>query len=463
MGTVTAADLRTLLHAAADHAAAHLEADVDAPVRAPRTPAEMVEAFAGPLPDQPTEAAAVLDELVAVASPGITRTTSARFFGFVVGGSLPAALAADWMTAAWDNNAGLSEPTPAVAAAEQVAGEWLKDILGLPATASFALVTGCQMAHVTALAAARHVVLARIGWDAERDGLVGAPPVRVLAGAERHVTIDRALRLLGLGTARLEPIAVDARGAMRPDALAAALRDGADGPAIVCAQAGNVNTGAVDPLAPIIDLVHAHGAWAHVDGAFGLWAAAAPARRALLDGVERADSWATDAHKWLNVPYDCGIAVVAHPDAHRAAMTATAAYLVQHAGGPREPVDWTPEFSRRARGLAVWAALRSLGRAGVAELVERTCACAERFALALDGEAGVEVLAQGLNQVLVRATAGDRATDALVAALQEDGTCYPTPTTWRGGRCMRISVSNWQTTADDVDRSLAAIRAGLAR
>jgi aromatic-L-amino-acid decarboxylase len=353
MGTATATDLRTLLHAAADHAAAHLEADADAPVRAPRTAADLIQAFEAPLPEDGADAAAVLEELVATAAPGITRMTSPRFFGFVVGGSLPAALAADWMAAAWDNNAGLAEPTPAVAAAEQVAGEWLKQLLGLPSAASFALVTGCQMAHATALAAARHRVLADAGWDVERDGLAGAPRIRVLAGAERHVTVDRALRLLGLGTACVEPVEVDARGAMRADALAAALRagGGAGGPLIVCAQAGNVNTGAVDPLRAIIEIARKHGAWTHVDGAFGLWANAAPERRALLDGVEDADSWATDGHKWLNVPYDCGMAFVADAAAHRAAMTVTAAYLVQHEGGPREPVDFTPEFSR---GRAVW-------------------------------------------------------------------------------------------------------------
>ena len=462
MASATATDVRTLLHAAADHAAAHLEADADAPVRAARTAEQLARDFDAPLPAGGADARAVLDELVAIASPGITRMTSARFFGFVVGGSLPAALAADWMATAWDNNAGLAEPTPAVAAAEQVAGAWLKDVLGIPAHASFALVTGCQMAHVTALAAARHRVLADAGWDVERDGLAGAPRIRVLAGAERHVTVDRALRLLGLGTACVEPVDVDAAGAMRPGSLARALTAGGPGPAIVCAQAGNVNTGAVDPLGAIADLAHEHGAWVHVDGAFGLWAAAAPARRALVDGAERADSWATDGHKWLNVPYDCGIAFVADAAAHRAAMTVTASYLVQHEGGPREPVDWNPEFSRRARGVAVWAALRSLGRAGVAELVERLCACAERFAAALAAEPGVEVLAQGLNQVLVCASAGDAATDALVTGMQAEGTCYPTGTTWRGRRCMRISVCNWQTTDADVDRSLAALRAVLS-
>jgi glutamate/tyrosine decarboxylase-like PLP-dependent enzyme len=459
MSAVATASLHALLHAAAEHAARHLEADAERPVRPDAGSEALLRAFGGPLPGRGEDPRAVLDRLVERAEPGLIGITGPRFFGFVAGGSLPAALAADWMAVAWDQNTGLAAPTPATSAIEEVAGGWLKEVLGLPRDASFAFVTGCQMAHVTALAAARHRVLARAGWDVEHDGLTGAPPIRVLAGAERHVTVDRALRFLGLGAGCVEPVDVDARGAMLPGALAAALDRGDGGPAIVCAQAGNVNTGAVDPLGEIVDLAHDHGAWAHVDGAFGLWAAAAPARAAALAGVERADSWATDAHKWLNVPYDSGMAFVADPAAHRAAMGVTADYLVQGDGsGPREPLDFNPEFSRRARGVAVWAALRSLGRDGVAELVERLCRCAERFAAGLRETEGAEVLAQGLNQVLVRATAGDAATAALVAALQDDGTCFPTGTIWRGRAGMRLSVSNWQTTADDVDRSLTAIR-----
>jgi aromatic-L-amino-acid decarboxylase len=316
------------------------------------------------------------------------------------------------------------------------------------------------MAHVTALAAARHRVLATAGHDVERDGLIGAPRIRVLAGEERHVTVDRALRLLGLGTGSVESVPTDARGAMRADALAAALATAGGHPTIVIAQVGNVNGGAADPMEPICAAARAAGAWVHVDGAFGLWAAASPGRRHLVRGVEHADSWATDAHKWLNVPFDCGIAFVRDREAHRAALAATAAYLVQDADGPREPMDWTPEFSRRARGIAVYATLRALGRDGVAELVDRLCACAERFATRLSAT-GFEVLAQDLNQVLV-ACPTDAATDATLAAVQADGTCYPSGTTWRGRRCIRISVCNWQTTFADVDRS-AAVLAAMAR
>ena len=424
-------------------------------MRADRDSAAALAALPRALPDGPTDPRAVLDELVADAEPGVTAMGSPRYFGFVIGGTLPAALAADWMATAWDQNAGLASPTPAAAAIEEVAGAWVIDLLGLPREASFAFVTGCQMAHVTCLAAARHRALAEAGWDVERDGLAGAPRVRVIATAGRHVTVDRALRLLGLGGGCLEPVEADERGAMRPEALERALAGGS-GPTIVCAQAGDVNTGAVDPLDAVCDAAGGAGAWVHVDGAFGLWAMASPRRRGELRGCERAQSWATDGHKWLNVPYDCGIAVVADRDAHRAAMAVQASYLQQ--GEPvREPMDWTPEFSRRARATPVYAALRSLGRSGVAELVDRLCACADRFAERLGAEPGLEVVAHGLNQVLVRPVGDDGAADRLVAAVQADGTCYTSPTTWRGARCMRISVSSWRTTEADVDRSVEAI------
>ena len=302
-------------------------------------------------------------------------------------------------------------------------------------------------------------MLADAGHDVESRGLIGAPPLRVLGGEERHVTVDRALRLLGLGSDAFVPVAVDEHGAMRADALADALAAGS-GPTIVVAQVGNVNTGGCDPMQEVCEVARAAHAWVHVDGAFGLWAAASPARRHVVAGVELADSWATDAHKWLNVPYDCGIAFVRDREAHRAALAATAAYLVQDADGPREPLDWTPEFSRRARGVAVYATLRALGREGVAELVDRLCACAERFATQL-GDAGFEILGQGLNQVLV-ACGDDARTDAVLAALQAEGTCYPSGTTWRGRRCIRVSVCNWQTTFDDVDRSVEAFATALA-
>ncbi len=450
--------MRELLDAAAEHAATYLQSLTERQVQAALGPSAAREALPSTLPDEPLAPRRVLDDLVAHAEPGITAMGSPRYFGFVIGGALPAALVADWMVTAWDQNAGLASPTPAAAAIEEIAGAWLLDLLGLPAEASFAFVTGGQMANVTALAAARHRVLADVGWDVERDGLVGAPPLRVIVGAERHVTIDRAMRFLGLGTACLDPVAVDGRGAMRPEGLAERLR-AAGGPTIVCAQAGNVNTGAVDPLEEICDAARGVGAWVHVDGAFGLWASASPRHRHLLRGGARADSWATDAHKWLNVPYDCGVAIVADRDAHRAAMAVQASYLQQ--GEPvREPTDWNPELSRRARAVPVYAALRSLGRSGVAELVDRLCACAERFAGLLDERSGIEVLAQGLNQVLVRPIDAGL-TDRLVSAIQREGTCWTSATTWRGVRCMRISVCNWRTTDADVERSVEAIARAL--
>jgi glutamate/tyrosine decarboxylase-like PLP-dependent enzyme len=332
----------------------------------------------------------------------------------------------------------------------------------LPDGVSFGFVTGCQMAHVTALAAARHAVFAQVGWDVNEHGLIGAPTVHVVVGAERHATIDRALRFLGFGTACMLPVAADAQGRMMPDALRDALAE-LDGPTIVCAQAGNVNTGSFDPLEEIADMAEEAGAWLHVDGAFGLWAAASPALQHLVAGADRADSWATDAHKWLNVPYDSGIAFCAHPEAQQAAMSVRASYLI-HAdpGGPRDELDWNPEFSRRARGFSVYAAIRSLGRSGVAELIERCCAHARRFGEVLGSDPKIELLNDVvLNQVLVRFIDEEGDHDArtreVIEAVQDEGTCWLSGTTWHGIGAMRISVSNWATTGHDVDRSLEAI------
>jgi glutamate/tyrosine decarboxylase-like PLP-dependent enzyme len=457
-------DSRDLLRAAADHAADFLEALPEARVDADVLDVEVLRAaLALPLPDGPTDPRTVLDDLVAAASPGIVRSQSPRYFGFVVGGAMPAALAADMMAATWDQNAGGYALGPAAAVAEDVAGTWIADLLGLPPSASFGLTTGCQMAHVTCLAAGRHAVLAALGWDVEAGGLQGAPRIRLVVSEERHVTIDRASRLLGFGTDALVPVAVDAGGRMDPAALRSILAD-SDDPTIVCAQAGDVNTGGFDPLGQIVEAGHAAGAWVHVDGAFGLWAAASPRHRHLVEGCAGADSWATDAHKWLNVPYDCGLAFVADPVPHTAAMTVSAAYLRFAQHGERDGSTWVPDFSRRARGFAVYAALRSLGRAGVAELVERGCACARRFAEVLAAEPEVEVLNDVvLNQVLVRFGDDDATTDAVVEAIQEDGTCWMGLTTWRGRRAMRISVSNWATTVSDVDRSCEAILAAHKR
>ncbi|SCG40930.1 pyridoxal phosphate-dependent decarboxylase family protein [Micromonospora humi] len=449
-------ELRELFRRAADHAADYRRTLVERPVGVPVDQAALNEAFAVGLPAAPTPPEQVLAELVAAAEPGLVATAGPRYFGFVVGGASPAATAADMLAAGWDQIAFNAVTSPAAVAAEAAAGTWLKDLLGIPATASVGFVTGGQAANTAGLAAARHQVLADAGWDVERRGLLGAPPVRVLAGAERHATVDRSLRLLGLGTDAVTQVAAGPQGTIDPEALAAALRDGGTGPTVVCLQAGNVNTGAFDELRTTCDLVHRHGGWVHVDGAFGLWAAAAPSTRHLVDGVEAADSWACDGHKWLNLPYDTAFAFCARPDVHAAAMSYAAAYLVGSGGVPAG-ADLTAESSRRARGFAAWAGLRELGRDGVAVLVERCCALARRFADGLTA-AGFEVVNDVvLNQVLV-GFGDDAATDRVVAAVQTDGTCWVGGTTWRGRRLMRISVSNATTTDADVDRSVAAIR-----
>ncbi|HEU0041219.1 MAG TPA: aminotransferase class V-fold PLP-dependent enzyme, partial [Jiangellaceae bacterium] len=397
-----------------------------------------------------------LDELVQAAQGGLMATAGPRFFGFVIGGSLPAATAADIIATGWDQCAFNAVLAPAASAAEQGAGAWLKDLLGIPATASVGFVTGAQQANTVGLAAARQHVLAENGWDVGRDGLNGAPRIRVVASAERHATIDRSLRLLGFGTSAIETVDADANGAIDVDDLARVLAAGPPSPTIVCLQAGNVNTGACDNLRSGSDVAHRHGAWVHVDGAFGLWAAASPTTRGLVDGVELADSWGCDGHKWLNVPYDAGFVFCARPEVHAAAVSYTAAYLIGSGGASAGSADFTLESSRRARGFAVWAALRELGRDGVAELVERTCRLARRFAAAL-AEGGAEIANDVvLNQVLV-GFGDDARTERVIAAVQRDGTCWLGGTMWRGRQLMRISVSNWSTTENDIDRSAAAI------
>jgi glutamate/tyrosine decarboxylase-like PLP-dependent enzyme len=451
--------MRDLLRETADLAADFLESLPDRPVF-PRVEVDELRArLGGPVPEGPTDAREVVRELAAAGDAGAVAIAGGRYFGFVIGGAVPAALAADWLTSTWDQNAGLYVAGPAASVVEEVAGEWLAELLGLPRGVSFAFVTGTQMAHATALAAARNHVLAQAGWDVERDGLTGAPPIRVLAGEKAHSTLPRALRLIGLGTGSLVPVAADEQGRMRPDSLREALAS-ADGPAIVCAQAGEVNTGSSDPFEEIADTAEAAGAWLHVDGAFGLWAAASPRLAHLVAGAERADSWSTDGHKWLNVPYDSGIIFCAKPDAHRRAMSVQAEYLVQSGeGGPRDQVDWTPEFSRRARGFPVYAAIRSLGRSGIAELVERCCDLAQRFAAGIADVPSVEVLNDVvLNQVLFR-FGSDEETAAKLAAVQRSGVAWMSGTAWAGRQAIRISVSNWQTTEDDVDGTVAAFAA----
>jgi glutamate/tyrosine decarboxylase-like PLP-dependent enzyme len=446
----------TLFSRAAAHAAAHRAGLAERPVRAAGDDAAVRAGFAVPLPDDPTDPGDVLEALVAAAEPGLVATAGPRFFGFVIGSSVEAAAAADIVGAGWDQCAFNAALSPAAMAAEAAAGDWVKDLLGLPAGTGVGFVGGGQEANTVGLAAGRHAVLAARGWDVERDGLAGGPPLRVVAGEERHATIDRSLRLLGLGTAALQTVAADANGAIDVADLAAVLAAEPDRPTIVCLQAGNVNTGACDDLRAGCEVARAHDAWIHVDGAFGLWAAASPSTRHLVEGVDLADSWACDAHKWLNVPYDSGLAICAHPDVQAAAVSYTAAYLTGSGVGPPQGSDLTLSSSRRARGFATWAALHQLGRSGVAELVERCCALARRFAAGL-ADGGLEIVNDVvLNQVLV--AVGDAArTDALAAAIQRDGTCWLGATTWRGRRLLRVSVSSHATTAEDVDRSVAAI------
>jgi glutamate/tyrosine decarboxylase-like PLP-dependent enzyme len=439
-----------LLADAATRATNYLDG-LDARAVAPSAEAvRALGALGGPLPDEGDDPATVLALLDEFVSPATMASAGRRFFGFVVGGALPAAVGAAVLATAWDQDAGLYQLAPGPSYVEEVALAWCNSLFGFPATTGGAFVTGATMANFTALVTARDEVLARAGWDARRDGLIGAPPVTVVVGGEAHPSVRKALGLAGLGRNATRSVEVDPQGRMRGDRF-----PDLDGPAIVCLQAGNVNSGAFDPFGELIGRAHDAGAWVHVDGAFGLWAATAPLRRHLVAGVEDADSWATDLHKWLNAPYDSGLALVRDADALRASMAVEAAYLPP-TGDVREPGMYTPELSRRARGVDAWAALRSLGRSGVAELVERCCAHATRFADELRG-AGYEVLNDVvLNQVVV--SFGDAATThRVIAGVQDDGTCWCGPTEWRGRTAMRVSVCSWATTDADVDRSTAAI------
>ena len=464
--------IRELLSRTAGHAADYLESLPERPVGLPVPVEEIRAALGGELPDVGEPPERVIDRLARDAARGIVASSGPRFFGFVVGGTLPVALAADWLASTWDQNAGLYVLSPAASVCEEAAGRWIAELVGLPAGVSVGFVTGCQAANFSALAAARHALLDRAGWDVESRGLYGAPELAVVLGAEAHVTVHTALQMLGLGRDRVHRVAVDEQGRMIPAELAATLAPLTGRPTIVCTQAGNVNSGAFDAIPEIAAIARGHGAWLHVDGAFGLWAGASPSLRRLTAGVEVADSWATDAHKWLNVPYDCGIVFCAHPAAHRGALTATASYLTQTEGAERDPFEWAPEFSRRARGFAVWAALRSLGRRGVAELVEASCANARRFADALGAHPGIAILNEVvLNQVLVRFAppgggdddAADTFTRDVIRRAQESGELWLSGTTWRGRGAMRISVSGHATTAADVDRSVRALLAAAGR
>jgi glutamate/tyrosine decarboxylase-like PLP-dependent enzyme len=411
------------------------------------------------LPDAPSDPVDVLNALDALIQAGGVASAGPRYFGFVTGGSLPVAVASDWLVSAWDQNTGLNVMSPAIARLEDVTAAWLLDLFGLPGSASVGFVTGATMANATALAAARDEVLRRVGWDVERDGFQGAPRVTMIAGVEAHSAVESACRLLGFGTAPIVRVPADRQGCMRADALRDAL-EAARPPAVVCLQAGHVNTGAFDPFPELIPMAHRAGAWVHVDAAFGLWAKAASRLRALADGVEHADSWAVDAHKWLNVPYDSGVAIVAHPAAHRAAMAQTASYLLRATGERRDGMDWTPEASRRARAVPIYAVLRTLGRLGVADLVTECCDHATRMAERLRAHPCITILNEVvLNQVLVRITSssGANITPEVIARTQKAGVCWVGGTTWHGEPAMRISISNWSTTAADIDRSAASI------
>ena len=442
--------MSSLLPDAADRAVRYLDGLASRSVRPLPAAVSGLRVLDAPLPNSGTDPAETLRILDEVGSPATTAMAGPRFFGFVIGGSLPVALAANWLAGAWDQNTAYFPSTPSAAFLEQIALRWLLDVLQLPPECGGAFVTGATVANFCALAAARHTVLTRVGWNVEANGLFGAPPITVIVGDEVHPSVTKSLGLLGFGRTRVVKVPVDDQGRMRADRL-----PGITGPTIVCLQAGNVNTGAFDPIEDVCEKVHAAGGWVHVDGAFGLWAAVAPSHAPLLRGIAFADSWATDAHKWLNVPYDSGLAFVRDASALRAAMAITADYLPAPTAY-RAPADYTPELSRRARGVEIWAALHSLGRTGLAELITRNCAQAREFATRLTN-AGYKVLNEVvLNQVLV--TFGDsEKTKRVIQAVQEDGTCWAGITVWQGQTAMRISVSSWATTDADVDRSVEAM------
>jgi len=457
---------REPLQTAVRHALAHIE-NLDAlPVAATASLETLRARLARPLADEGAPPAQVIEDLVSDSAGGIVASAGGRFYSWVVGGSVPAALAADWLTSAWDQNAGIYVAGPAAALVEEIAGEWLKELLGIPAGASFAFVTGCQMAHVTCLAAARHAVLERQGWDVEARGLSGAPAIRLLASRDRHGSVKRAIRLLGMGSDNLIGLDTDDQGRLNPHALeqAFAADHSADHnvPSIVILQAGELNTGVFDPFEQLIPIARRYNAWVHIDGAFGLWANASPRFRDLCAGAGAADSWATDGHKWLNVPYDCGYAFVADPHAHRAAMSYQASYLAVERAA-RDQIDWNPEWSRRARGFATYAAIRQLGRSGIAGIVERCCDCARALTLSIGRLPGAEVLWEPvLNQGLMRfldpsGQDHDRRTDEVIAAILAGGEAFFGGVTWRGMRAMRISVCNWMTSERDVERVIRAV------
>jgi glutamate/tyrosine decarboxylase-like PLP-dependent enzyme len=434
------------------------------PVAARATPQDLAAAFRGPLPETGSRPEEVIAWLTQHANDGMLGSAGGRFFAWVIGGAVEAALAADWIVATWDQNAALYACGPAASVIEDVAGEWIKELLDLPRAASFAFTTGCQMAHMTALAAARHAVLRRAHWDVETDGLFGAPPITITTSDQTHGSVERAARYLGLGRRSALQLPTDASGRIAPAALADAL-SGRSGPTIVVLNAGDLNVGACDPFAELIPIAHAAGAWVHVDGAFGLFTRASRKHRHHLDGVELADSWATDGHKWLNVPFDCGIVIVGDRDAHRAAMTLSASYISPQSSA-RDQIDWNPEWSRRARGIPVYAALKEMGRQGVEAMIDRCCAHCEALVAGIGALPGAQVLHPAtLNQGLVHFRRDshspgqdDAFTDETIQKVNATGEAFFSGTTWRGRRAMRVSVVNWRTSARDVERAIAAVR-----
>ncbi|HEY2376364.1 MAG TPA: pyridoxal-dependent decarboxylase [Gemmatimonadaceae bacterium] len=454
------------LDSAVTHAKAYLKSLDTAPVSAMASLQELRARFAKPLTDAGVPAVRVIDDLAKDVEGGLIGSTGGRFFAWVMGGSVPAALAADWLTSTWDQNAGIYACSPAAGVVEEVAGSYLKELLGLPARASFAFVTGTQMAHVICLAAARHGLLARRGWSVEERGLTGAPRLRVIVGAERHGTVDRAVRLLGIGSDNIQALPLDDRNGTDAGALRAALDEAREQPTIVVLQAGELNTGSFDRFSDLIPVARARGAWVHIDGAFGLWAAASPKHRHLMKDAALADSWSTDGHKWLNVPYDSGYAFVADAEAHHASMTHRSSYMM-HEGDARDEVDWNPEWSRRARGLATYAAIRQLGCEGIADLIDLSCQHATALVRRIGALRGAEALWEPLiNQGLVRflderpgasEADHDARTDRVVEEILAVGDAFFGGVTWRGKRCMRVSVSSWQTTGQDVDRAVDAV------
>jgi glutamate/tyrosine decarboxylase-like PLP-dependent enzyme len=462
---------REALNSAFDNAVAHLERLDQSSVAATSNAATLRSQLAKPLAEDGLPAEQVVTELARDVQGGLLGSAGGRFFGWVIGGVLPAALATDWLTSAWQQNACLYATSPAAAIAEEVVGGWLKEILGLADETSFALVTGCQMAHVTCLAAARHSLLNKRGWDVESHGLYGAPAIRILTSSERHHSFERAIRLLGFGSSNMHLLPTDDQGRLIPAALEEKLKESPESPTLVLLQAGDVNIGAYDSFAELIPIAKRYRAWVHVDGAFGLWANASPRFKHLVGGIETADSWATDGHKWLNVPFDCGFAFVSDPEAHRASLSIRAAYISQ-AADARDEMDWNPEWSRRSRCFPAYAALRQLGRKGMADLVERCCDCARDLVMGIGGLEGAEVVWEPtINQGLVRfldpgPTATDqdhdRRTDKVIEAILQTGEAFFGGTTWRSKRAMRISVSNWRTSEADVERVVRAVKRAIA-